>query len=451
MSRASTIFLLLSALVVGILVAVLVPLKKSGGKPVGGALFEFDPDDINLIKITNGEEVFELRRTDEGWFTGPLQIDRASVDAIRRLMESARSTPILDRIDAGEIGDRDELSAYGLKRSRVQFDFRGDKDLPLLIGKDAVDETRAYVRFEDSQHIYLIPDELVTLIQSPPQDFRDRMPLRVRPDRVDRIVIRRTAGEIELKREARGWQLIKPLAAPASAPAVEAFLDKVLRMRVEGFEADTNPGVMGLAEPVAEVQLYGEGESLPETIKVGTPSPQGGVFVRLEPRGVTARLPDAISKVLALDLASLRDHSLARINPDLVDMIRVTTPAGSFQLRRRGDGWVIGEKPASEAVVQRMLEALAESKSTGFEPATPDVLKKSGLAQPALGVDFFSVVSENTPETMAGEQLVTGLKFGKPLESGLVPALVTGSPEISFVPQKILEAIPLPESAWQAH
>ncbi len=449
MSRAATVFLLISALIVGALVVVLVPLKSGAGKPVGSPLFDFDPDDINLIKVTNGEEVFELRRTEDGWFTGPEPSDRASVDAVRRIIDSARSTPILDRIDAREIDDRDELSTYGLKKTRLQFDFRGDRDLPLLIGKDAADETRAYVRFQDSQNIYLIPDELVTLISSPPQDFRDRMPMRLRPDRVDRIVIKRAPGEIELKRTGRGWQIIKPLTAAASDSAVESFLGTILKMRIEGFETDANPSGMGLSEPTAEVQLYGEGSSVPETIRVGASSPQGGVFVRLEPRGVTARLPDAISKILDLDLATLRDNALARVNLDLVDMIRVTTPASSFEIRRKGDLWVCGDKPVDGLLIQKMVEALTGAKSTGFAPATADGLEKNGLSHPPLAVDFYSVVSENTPETTAGEQLVTGLKFGKPLDSGLVPALTTGSPEITFIPQKALEAIPLQESAWQ--
>lgn len=450
MSRGATIFLLLAAVAVVIFAAIFVPLKRNAGKPVGSPLFDFEPDDISLIKITNGDEAFELRRTEDGWFIGPEPKDRASVDAVRRLIESALKTPVLDRIDAGELGDRDKLSVYGLKKSRVQFDFKGDRDLPLLIGKDAVDESRSYVRFEDSRDIYLIPDDLVNVILSSPQDFRDRMPLRLRPDRIDRVSIKRPAGEIELKREASGWQIIKPLSARASDSAVEALLGKLVRMRIEGFESVADPGTMGFSEPVAEVQLYGEGDRIPESIQVGTTSPQEGVFARLEPRGATVRLPASIHEALALDLSSLRDNSLARINLDLVDMIRVKAPDADFVLKRKGEGWTIGNKNASNAAVQRMVDALALVKSTSFEPATVDILGKTGLSQPSLSVEFFSVVSENTPEATAGEQLVAGLKFGQKQEGGLIPALITGSPEVAFVPEKILEAIPLQESAWQA-
>ncbi|MCK9590141.1 MAG: DUF4340 domain-containing protein [Terrimicrobiaceae bacterium] len=450
MSRWATAFLLLAAVAVVVCAIVFVSLKSHGGKPVGSALFGFDPDDISLIKITNGDGVVEFRRTEGGWYLGPEPKDRASVDAVRRLIDTALSTPVLDRIDAGELDDRDRLSTYGLKKSRVQFDFRGDRDLPLLIGKDAADESRAYVRFEDSRDIYLIPDDLVNLILTSPQDFRDRRPVRLRPDRVDRIVINRPAGQIELRRETSGWQIIKPLSAPASASAIEALLGKLLRLRIEGFEPSADPGVMGLSEPAAEVQLFGEGSSAPETIRVGTSSPRGGVYARLEPRDVTVRLPSSIHEILGFDLAALRDNSLARINLDLVDMIRVTTSTSSFALKRKDDGWVIGSKPASAASVQRMVDAFALIKATKFEPATVGVLDKSGLSHPPLVVEFYAVVSENTPETTAGSQLVAGLKFGTKQESGLVPVLKTGSPEIAFVPEKILEAVPPEESSWQA-
>ncbi|MFA7344344.1 MAG: DUF4340 domain-containing protein [Terrimicrobiaceae bacterium] len=450
MNRWATAFLLLAAVAVIVCVIIFASPKGRGGKPVGAALFEFDPDDISLIKISNGDDAVEFRRTEDGWYVGPEPKDRASVDAVRRLIDTALNTPVLDKIDAGEISDRDQLSAYGLKKSRVQFDFRGDRALPLLIGKDAADESRSYVRFEDSRDIYLISDDLVNLILSSPQDFRDRMPVRISPGRVDRITIKRPAGEIELAREAAGWQILKPLSAPASSSEIEALIGKLLRTRIEGFEPSADPGVTGLSEPSAEIQIFGEGESAPETIRVGIASPRGGIYARLEPRGVTVRLPASIRDILAFDLASLRDTSLARINLDLVDMIRVTTPAASFELRRKADGWGIGDKPVGREAVQKMVDAFASVKSAAFEPATVAGVEKSGLSRPALTVEFFAVVSENTPESPAGNQLVTGLKFGTKREGGLVPVLKTGSPEIALVSDKVLEVVPPDEASWLA-
>lgn len=446
MNRGATIFLLVAAAIVVACAVILIPMKFGGGKPVGSALFAFDPDDVSLIKITNGDEVIELRRTDDGWYLGPEPHDRASAVAVRRVIETALSTPILDRMDAGEISDRDELSLYGLKKSRVQLDFRGDRDLSLLIGKDAADETRNYVRFEDSRDVYLIPDALINVILSSPEDFRDRMPARLRPDRVDRVVISRPAGEIELRRETSGWKIVKPLSAPASTAAIETFLGNLLRQRIEGFELNADAGVTGLSEPTAEVRLFGQGESTPETLRIGSPAPSGGIYARLEPRGVTVRLPAEIRDVLAFDLTSLRDKALAHINLDLVDRIQITTPAGCLKIRRNGDdGWIAGDRPVSADAMDKMVEAFAATESDGFEPATAEGLEKAGLNTPSVVVEFFSVVSENTPETTAGSQLVESLKFGAKSESGRISAIKSGSPEITHVPEAVLKAIPTAE------
>ena len=448
MSRWATVLLLLAAIGVMACVVVFLSLKGGGGKAVGGALFAFDPDDITQIKITNGDKVMEFRRTDDGWQLGPEPKDRASVDVVRRLIDTAMRTPVLDRIQAREIEDRDKLSTYGLKKSRIQFDFKGDRDLPLLIGKNAADESRLYVRFEDSRDIYLIPDALVNLILASPQDFRDRRPLRLHPDRVDHVKITRPVGEVELKRDASGWQILKPLTAPASGPAVESLVADLLRLGIEGFETTADPGAMGFSEPIAEVRLYGEGEDTPETIRVGKSAPGGGVYARLEPRGITVRLPQSVQDILSVDLATLRDNSLLRVNLDLVDMIRVDTGTSRFEIKRRGDGWGIGDKPVSEAAIQKMVDALAAAKAARFEPSTVNGIEKAGLSEPVLNVEFYSVVSENTPETTAGNQLVTGLKFGSKPEAGLVPVLRADSSEIARVPGEILRAIPTEESSW---
>ena len=110
MSRAATIFLLAAALALAVFAAIYVPLSRDTGKAVGEPLFTFDPSEVRVIKITNGEKVFELKKSDEGWMIGPEPEDRASVQAVKRLMEAARQTPVLDRMTRGEFSDRDELS-----------------------------------------------------------------------------------------------------------------------------------------------------------------------------------------------------------------------------------------------------------------------------------------------------------------------------------------------------
>lgn len=448
MSRGATIFLVAAALAVAVFAAIFIPLQRGEGKPAGSPLFDFDPEEIRVIKVTNGDKIFELKKTDDGWVIGPEPEDRASVGAVKRLIETAHGTPVVDRIAGSEIADRERLSEYGLKKSGVQLDFKGDRVPPLLIGKEAADAKLVYVRFEDSWDVYLIPDDLVRMVLSPAQDYRDRMPVRLRPDRVDRLVIRRPSGEIELKRGAGGWVIVKPLAARASSPVVEAFLEKLFRTQIEGFEAAADPAAFNLAEPVAEVRAFGEGELAPEVIRVGEAVAGGGYYARLIPRNVTVRLPASIMDLLSVDPTSFRDPALARINPDLVDMIRISSPDKSFELRRHGEGWKVGDKKASATAVQRMVDAFALAKATRYEPATDAVLARTGLSQPPLTVGFYSVVSENTPEDQAGEHLIAEFHFGS--QGADLPVHVQGAPEVVFTPASLLKAIPADPAAWVA-
>jgi len=445
MSRSATVFLLLVAVGIAVFAAIFIPLSR-GGRPSGAALFAFDPEEVRVIKITNGDKIFELKKSDEGWVIGPDPADRASVDAVKRLIDTAMSTPVLDHINGGEIANRDQLSEYGLKKSNVQFDIKGDRDHPLLIGKDSADEKRAYVRFEDSRDVYVIPDDLVRMVLSPAEDYRDRMPVRLRPDRVVRIVIRRPVGEIELKREGSGWVVVKPLSARASTAAVESFLEKLFRTRIDGFESSSDPAAFGLSEPVAEIQAFGEGESVPETIRLGELSAGGSYFSQLLPRDVTVRLPAAIMDLLSVDPTTFRDPVIGRINLDLVDMIRISSPGKTFEIRRDGEQWKIGKDRVGGAAIQRLVETLAAAKAAHYEPATDAVLEKAGLADPARVVGFYSVVSENTPESPAGEQLISEFRMGVPQAE--IAVHTAGSPEVAFTAPSLLDAVPAEPSSW---
>ncbi len=446
MSRAATIFLLVAAVALAVFAVIYVPLSRDTGKAVGDPLFSFDPGQMRVIKITNGEKGFELKKSDDGWMIGPDPEDRASVQAVKRLIDVARQTPVLDRMARAEFSDRDQLSEYGLRKSSVQFDFKGDKDHPLLIGKDAADDTRVYVRFEDSRDVYLIPDDLVRMILQPAENYRDRMPVRLRPDRVVRVVIRRPAGEIELRKEGGGWQLIKPLRAAASETAVEGFLDKLFRTQIAGFEPDGDPASLGLAEPVAEVLAYGEGEDRPEAIRVGSVAPDGNYYVGLKPRDVTARLPASVMDLLSVDPTSFRDPAIARINMDLVDQIRVSTPEGKLVFKRDGEEWTLDGRKASSAAIQRLVEALALAKATRYKPATDAELKKTGLETPVRTVGFYSVISENTPEVAAGEHLIEEFRISQ--VAGELAVFPEGGAEVAFTRAPLLEAMPADPATW---
>ena len=65
----------------------------------------------------------------------------------------------------------------------------------------------------------------------------------------------------------------------------------------------------------------------------------------------------------------------------------------------------------------------------------------------ACQIAFLSVLSENTPEARAGEQVIGSLTIGKQ-EKGRVFVQIGETPEVMSVPETILNAVPLDPTAW---
>jgi len=460
MNRAATIAWVSLGVLAVIFAAITIPIRlsRSPDRPAGKALFQFSPEAITGFAVTNGDEAFEVKQQDAIWSilprTGEATGDRASVPAIQILMDTALTSLVLDRVSASEISNRDKLAEYGLRTSRLRLDFKGDKDLTLLFGKESADGTRIYVRFEDALDVYLIDKKLGRLVVSSVDDFRDRSLFSLRPNQVDRILLRRPAGEMELHEMPMGWALTRPLAARADDAAVATFLNRLFRLRIAAFENSSSHdlGALGLSEPNAEVELYGAGDTEPQTLRLGTLALDGLVAAQLMPRNIIVRLPKDSLDYLSADLATFRDRSVARLNLDFVDLIRVVTPAGSFALSRAGSAWIVrdvsGDQAASGKVLERLATTLAETKAVRYEAATPPSLGANGFDTSQLHLSFFSVVSENTPEAPAGEQKILELSLGHTTSDGLVPVYEDGSPEIAFVLPALLEAIPSNAAQW---
>lgn len=439
MSRLATI--LLSLLAVAVVAGYVVwRFAPSSGQPrVGAGLFRFATDDIRGIEIANGDATVELRRTDGGWRMGPDPTDRASRDLIGKILQLAQETPVLDRIPARDLPDRDDLGEYGLRSSRMKLDFRGDGGRTLLFGKDAADDSRVYVRFEGSNDVFVIPDELANLVFRPAAEYRDPRLSNLRPDRVERFVIRQPAGEMEIRRDFSGWKIVKPMRAPADERAVAEFLARVLSLTAEGFGDSGDPAD---ADGAISVQFFGEGDREPETLTLATNTTDGKVHARYTNRPGTFLLPESAKTLVAGNLDRFRDHAAVRINPDLVDKIIVTRAGRSIEFTRRGEDWVSGGTGGRAQEVERIFSALASAKLERFQPATEVALETAGVNPAQDSVRFLSVVSENTPETLAGEQAVATVAFGPAREDGTVAVHADGSAEFGWAPAALLDALP---------
>ena len=66
----------------------------------------------------------------------------------------------------------------------------------------------------------------------------------------------------------------------------------------------------------------------------------------------------------------------------------------------------------------------------------------ASLNPPVSRLEFLAVLSENTPEALAGEHPVLSLAIGAPQPDGTLPVHIEGTPEIAFVPAAFLNNLP---------
>ncbi len=458
MSRFWTAALCVLAFAAVVFLAIYEPLTRSTRESAAAArdgfVLSLDASKVNEIRISASDEAIVLKRRGGGWQLGSKSKDRADSALVERVLQAAAGLTFYDRIDGREFPSDKDWSDYGLRTPKRKIEFEGGGKRTIFFGKDAANESRLYVRTSESRSVYLVGDELLSLAFRDAADFRDRRLTDLTPDRIDRFIIRRPGGEMELLRDAGGWRLVKPVHAAADSVKVEEFLKRVLGLRILEYAADDSGdlGAYGIAEGQNEVSLFADGSERHQTLRLGI-DPAGTLFGQFTARDSVYRMPAGTMEILQTTPDALRDRKLLPLNLDIVDLIRIRAPGREFAIRRNGEGWELQDgdarRPASAAAVRALVDAVSTAEVTAYAPLIGENLAQCGFDAPVCSVDFLSVLSENTPEARAGEQVITGLTFGKTVD-GHIFVRVGDAPEAASVPEAILHAVPSDPGLWAA-
>ena len=461
MKTKNTLILLLVA---GAIFAFIVLFEKkqpttAEARDRAGRVLQFDRDEVNSITIKNSEMKIELRKGENSqWRLEEPVKDRADSMAVNQLFTTAESL----RHDAvigndGKGVEKDQIKDFGLASSEIKVRFSGPaKPIELLIGKDAAVDGKVYVRRDDENVVYVIPNELKNQLTKKADEFRDHKLTDLAATQVNRLLLKSAAGEIELQKKDEQWSLIKPLQARGDASKIGDLISQATNAKVETFIGDTaNLATYELVEPRGTLSLFSEGRKDPEVLQIGgkpkEEKDKEKTYARLSSRDAVVVLPQAIEKLLETQPNDLRDRNLLRVEADIVD--RITMEGGAYKvvLARSGENWVKKEEqdvpvPASQAL--RVISDLQSQQVADFAADAAGDLAKYGLDMPSLKVTLSSFASENTPDTTAGEKPIVTALFGK-LEGDNVYAKLENEPFIVTVPKEILNSFPSDPLQWQ--
>lgn len=449
--------------------------------PNANLVFAFDRNQIDDLTITKHDQKIELARgTGNKWALKAPLADRADQSLIDEVMTNLEILRWDDNIPPKDLG-KGKLADFGLQppRERLTVTAHGGHATDLIFGNNTVVGDRNYLQLGGAENVYVVSDALKKVLDKNVDAWRDHKLTDIPATDVTRLVLKNASGEIELQKDGEHWKLVRPLAARADDTRVKDIVSQITNLGINSFVADdkADAATYGLAEPKGTITLYTANDPKGTELLIGNsppnPKPTPGtpaaavdaatpekekfprlVYARMPSRQAIYTIPEAVNSVFTLKPADLRDHSLVRVNEDMVDRIHLLRPdAAPITLARKDKTWTILEGPAANQpvdanLVDKLFGALTHDNISDFVSDSASDLPKYGLDKPFLQVKLASFASENTAESTAGEKTITSVSFGKGDET-VVYARVEDEPSIASIPKAITDQFPVDPLQWQ--
>src|SRR6266567_1465653 len=418
----------------------------------------FSREKIDGIVIQNGDDKIDMRRRDNKWRLETPIKDQADNSLIENLLFDLESWQKDATIPAKQIeAEKNKLNEYGLSKPKLRLKLLGPDAPPeILFGKDAALEGKMYVRFENSKETFLTAQSIKKEIGKKPEEFRDRKLTDLISAQVSRVVLKSTAGEMELQKKGDHWEIMKPLRAHGDDQKIGDLIAQVTTAHIQQFVADDRGDLhpYGLAEPRGSITLFTQDDKQGQMLQIGAvpEKEKDQIYVRFSSRAFVYTLPKKTEEILNTRPNDVRDRHLVRIDTNILDRMTIDAPGkGKMVLARKGENWTIASRnnaPANSSEVHRLIDTLQGEQVTKFMEDVASDLPKYGLDKPQLQLTFSSFASENTAETKAGERPFATIAFGK-VDGENVFARLGDEPFIVTVRRGLLDQIFTDPLQWQ--
>jgi len=204
---------------------------------------------------------------------------------------------------------------------------------------------------------------------------------------VTEIVIKRPEDTVRLKREGDNWEMLEPLRARGSRPAVDETLANLMTAKIDR-EITAKPESLvdfGLDKPAADVTLMlKDGKTL--GVALGAKTPTGvWVYARERDKPAVFVLGESVLRDSTRPLADFRDRSVLAFDPKAVTGFEVVLPDETLAVENADGAWRLTKPTAQRAdteTITDFLDKLNAQKVREFVADSPPSRAPYGLERP---------------------------------------------------------------------
>lgn len=366
------------------------------------------------IKTAAGE--MELQKQGDHWqIVKPLRA-RADDQKVNDLIAQITNSRIAQFV-ADDAGD---LHPYGLTEPRGTITiFKGDDksggsgQILQIGGVSEKEKDQVYVRFAARKFVYTLPNKIESILNTKPNDLRDRHLVRFDQNQLDRITIDAPGrNKTVLARKDQNWTIVNRNNRAANAAEARRLIDLLNGELVTSFVADVASDLpkYGLDKPQLTVTLSAFASENTAETTAGEHPLATIAFGKIEGESVFARVGEEpfvvavrrsmLDNVLA-DPLSWQDLTIFSYKPEQIH--KVSLVADREQTLVRGTSnqwqWLTGIGAINTVSVQSLVNTLASLHATHWVANAPP----AAFAKPQLVVTFTT-----SPDDKAQHKLMVG-------------------------------------------
>jgi hypothetical protein len=204
---------------------------------------------------------------------------------------------------------------------------------------------------------------------------------------VTAVQLKRGDESLKLQRDGDTWQLVEPVKARGSRPAVDELLATVLTAKIDR-EIDANPKSLadfGLDKPAADITVVlKDGKAL--GLQLGAKNPTGvWVYARERDKPAVFVLGESVLRDATKPVADFRDRTILAFDAKDVSGFEIVLPDQTLAVEGESRAWRITRPVALRAdneTVTEFLDRLTGQKVKEFVAEAPTSRDPYGLERP---------------------------------------------------------------------